>query len=188
MIDRPLPSSPDSDSRHSEDEQDLTDVKAKGSYACGTCGEALGAGDGAKRTRGQRKKRRNRRQSRKRGRSPTPHIHVSGRPPAPIGGTICFVRLLSTVAANLPFLSLPRNAAVRQEGPDDGRTHEVFVVITQHDGVARSGNNGGLWGSILRVAYDFEVKFDDTCGIGHAWSPFVEQLMSAFTFSGPYSV
>ena len=113
------------------------------------------------------------------------HGPTRSEPQVAVDNVLYFARLQPTVADNNSFLLLPRRAEPQHGKPNDGRTHEVFVVITQHDGVTRSGSNGGLWGSICRVARDMGVEYDVGFEENHAWIAFAERLVLAFGFSGP---
>ena len=81
-------------------------------------------------------------------------------------------------------MSLPRPAKALQDGQSDGRSHEVFLVITLHSDDAKHGDNQSLWGNILRFANSIDVKYNEMHEYDHVWAPFVEQLLTAFDFCG----
>ena len=136
--------SPGSDSRRSEEDHDLSEAPSGRRHSRESHRDGPDASGTARRPRGQRRKRRNRRQLKKEDRDEAARGPTRSEPQVSVGNILYFAQLQPSVAANKSFLLLPRRAAPQQGKPDDGRTHEVFVVITQHDGVTRSGNDGGL--------------------------------------------
>ena len=102
------------------------------------------------------------------------------QPHEPSGGTLFFAQLSSLCPNNKPFLKIPRKLVEARQG----RTHEAFVVITQHNGAPKSGTDNHLWGNVRRVASLMGIVYNDTHEEGHPWSPFVKDVVDAFNVSG----
>ena len=99
---------------------------------------------------------------------------------------VSFAKLDPRTESHADFLAAARPAKSLSGRADDGMTHEIFAVITAHFDSDEQEELQGLWRRILSFAARLGVNYKGLHQHDHIWSPFVEQLLRAFQFSGHY--